>query len=590
MMRRDERGVIVPAPLQFNNPASASMPRYGDKHRGPAVLDAYDLSDCRIALAEQSRSWPKPESYPPLMVETFQRIYPDDQLADALRHQANREEADRLISYAVRTGELPIWTRPIGEQEQLVATSALATIDNRSIITGVFCPMCEEHKPEDRRPWLWERTLFVKRDDWVEFAHRIECIKAPPSEALKAGCTGKVPLDSSQPKLPPDDPFVTLCEALSWIAFKVSMPHAYLQLVLNMSSFGGLVPQEAIRDALAGLVRLADGGKIAMRGKFRPTGVTDHTKLLTELIAPIKFADYRQFNHHNDELRHGTGLTFWRLANGALDRRNHAGTGSFVEVGVNRGDLLRLFPPQTAILAETSLPPERTEFSRSDEASIDPWWTVNQALAWVASGIPSYVKHVADLEGTEPRDVRRYLVHATCEADLVASDEGKAFMQSRRQSWPEGTILAHAGRALLDKILAADVRAIVRERGGARYMNSEDFVGIGLKPTGSDWLDLEPPPLFNSAEVMKAFPVLETDTANEREAQTSVVSTAAGESACKDWLLKAFAADPDKKRAKGSFRAEALAHFGDRLSLRGFLRAWDAVALTNGRTVPGRKS
>ncbi len=71
---------------------------------------------------------------------------------------------------------------------------------------------------------------------------------------------------------------------------------------------------------------------------------------------------------------------------------------------------------------------------------------------------------------------------------------------------------------------------------------------------------------------------------------SAVTSTAKVESECRDWLLSEFAADPDRQRTKADFKSAALARFSGRLSQRGFIRAWDAVAGQAGRSKPGRKS
>lgn len=171
MARKDERGVVIPAPLQFNNPASASQPRYDDEHRGPAVTDSYELSHCRIDLAERSEGWPTPANLPPRMVDFAQSV-PEDQRADWLRRQANIEEADRHISNAMRSGELPIWVAPIGEPERLVAPGAIVEVDHATVVSGVY-------RPPNDRGWLYGRPLFVKRDDWAKFAARIDSAKKP---------------------------------------------------------------------------------------------------------------------------------------------------------------------------------------------------------------------------------------------------------------------------------------------------------------------------------------------------------------------------------------------------------------------------
>ncbi len=70
----------------------------------------------------------------------------------------------------------------------------------------------------------------------------------------------------------------------------------------------------------------------------------------------------------------------------------------------------------------------------------------------------------------------------------------------------------------------------------------------------------------------------------------AVASKAGAENECRVWLTSEFAADPDRKRTKADFSKAALARFSGRLSARGFIRAWDAVASEGGRSLPGRKS
>lgn len=70
----------------------------------------------------------------------------------------------------------------------------------------------------------------------------------------------------------------------------------------------------------------------------------------------------------------------------------------------------------------------------------------------------------------------------------------------------------------------------------------------------------------------------------------AVMSTASAERECEAWLRKQFAADPERRKAKASFEAGALAQFGERLSQAGFRRVWAQVAPDDFRTTPGRKS
>ena len=182
-MRYDEYGVVIPAPLQGSDTALAGK-RYGDKHRGPAVSDAYELSRCWIDLADRSERWPFPADTPARIVELAQAI-PEGQRTNWLRRQVNLDEVSQRISYAIRSGDLPVWVAPQGEPERLVATGALATIDKRSIAGGVFCPQSEEYKSEAERPWLWERPLFIKRDDWVQFAASLDAEKTTMGQETK---------------------------------------------------------------------------------------------------------------------------------------------------------------------------------------------------------------------------------------------------------------------------------------------------------------------------------------------------------------------------------------------------------------------
>ena len=491
------------------------------------------------------------------------------------------------------------------------------------------------------------------------------------------------------------------------------MDNNHIHEVLAQDCYGEHDPQEAVANALKQLLTLAGEERLTVRGKYRANLDDDPLKLDTVQIEPIKFADFRQFSYLENELRHGHGMLFWHDGSGQIfhDAFGNERKDGFTDVTVNRADLLRQFlPPKSEI-------PERDHFrcgqtfTRDDPASVAPWWSINQTLAWIATRIPSYVEYIGDLETDDPTEHRPYIVHAICEADVAKSDEGQAFIEARRANWPAGSFLAHAGRVLLDKILANEVRPLTRENGQGRQMRAEDFVGTGKRETGADWLELKPQPLFSSDEVMRAFPneegqpaveiVAETPTqlpvwlnpyqleawvqyrdltvvANARDwnslaaqrmygddaqivgsisellealqsgliiAQgqrngetfqpiaavewtrialapldlsrqhpylriqfkrddvlkvfsadgpitptSAAVSTARAERECRDWLIEAFTADLERKRAKREFQAEALEKFGSRLTRRGFLRAWAAVAPDAGRSKPGRKS
>jgi hypothetical protein len=564
-MDYDEWGVVIPPPAR----GYMGEDRYDDEHRGPAVREAYSLSRCWIDLAEHSRSWPSPASISDHL-KTIAEGKPADQRDAWLKDAANRKEVDRLLSYAIQSGELPIWVAPKDQPETPVPAESILEMDHATLVSGTY-------RPPNDRGWLYGRPLFVKRDDWVRFVAKVEADK-----------TLTVAPSADKPMLPPAEPFVTLSHALSWIAFGVSMRSDQLHEVLSEDRYGEHDPQEAIKAAAAQLTSLARRGTITLHGKYRESHRDEKRTLLTAPIEPIKLADYRQFNYLADELRHGEGLTWWRTDKGVIDRLVSGGRhDSYIDVSVDRVDLLREFPPEVRPASESERFRVGHAFTRDDPASIAPWWSVNQALAWVATRIPSYVEYIGSLEAHEPRDYRPYFVQAICESQVAESDECKALMGSRRASWPAGSYLAHAGRALLKKILAGQVAPMTRDNGQGRKMGTEEFVGVGSKETGGDWLDLEPQPLFSSAELMQVFPMGE---AAPTRAAIRITSTAGAESECRDWLVSEFAADPHKQRKKSDFQAAALAKFPERLSVRGFIRAWDAVAPQAGRSKPGRRS
>ncbi len=150
-------------------------------------------------------------------------------------------------------------------------------------------------------------------------------------------------------RLPPDGPFVTLSEALTWIAFNFSMDNDALHEILESDSFSGRVPQEALKDAVARFTSLGTAERIALRGKYRARRSEDARTALTAEIEPIKLADYRQFNYLFDELLHGSGLTWWRSESGIVDRLVGDGRkDGYVGVTVNRSDLMREFPDNSA--------------------------------------------------------------------------------------------------------------------------------------------------------------------------------------------------------------------------------------------------
>ena len=663
MARKDERGVVFPAPLHFNNPATAGLPRVDDGHRGPAVTDSYGLSHCRIDLAERSEGWPTPATLPPCMVEFAQSV-PEDQRADWLRRQANIEEADRHIAKAMRSGELPIWVAPIGEPERLVASDAIVEVDHATVVSGVY-------RPPNDRGWLYGRPLFVKKDDWVRFVANIEAeriaekktviqssldkcpvgerqhisvrdairvlhqrvkaavpdadpapwldvspdlidmfsegdevtfvrrkkleersklvlqrgllsgaLRAHFSDGLESRAVpgwswagaernehvwfeGRLPLDvflpddwqrwschlvyldrdtfkewiDSQPlhdpadlpalpipydaqskpepvknRLPPDAPFVTLSEALSWIAVGVALDRDSLDRAISGHAFKTADPQAALSAAMSKLADRASGSQVAMRGKFVESHATDENEVLTALIDPVRFADFAQFDILYDGLRYGTGLT-WNGLGSALDRVFQDRRGAYRSVTVDRDSLMQWFPPPEAVsgfplavtVGELTLPGD--DFDLNAEVPVSPWWSLLQTVGWITTGSKAYVGYVAELEGAAHGDIGTSVAFSAI-VTYVARKHCRCAAHGRPDDkrWEYCTCTGDAGRGLLEVIRTDRAKAIKRATQGLKQLSFYDLAGVGQRPTCVDWLSHDFSLQFSSAEVIAAFP------------------------------------------------------------------------------------
>lgn len=472
------------------------------KNTGLAVSDAKRLNDCYHELSEAIAARPEMPGDRKRWHYDYAALEggPAGAEREAWNHKCGSKNiAEDALRGAVTSGNLQLWTNgPNGEAK--VDRLELKELTFRTFATGTY-------QPDNRRldnAGLAESPLWVKEANWQQYMADVWTVRygidwtnpAPPAD---------------KPPLPPEAQFITLSHALTWIAFGVSMDNDHLHEVLAQDRYGEHDPQKAVADALEQLLALAGNERLSVRGKYRANRDDDAARLDTAPIEPIKFTAFRQFSYLENELRHGHGLLFWRDDSGQIfhDVFGSKRKDGFAHVTVNRADLLREVRPQKTHVSESDHFRVGHTFNRDDPANIAPWWSINQALAWVATRIPSYVEYIGNLETDEPREHRPYIVQAICESQVAESDEGKAFMATRRAGWPDGTFLAHAGRDLLGKILAGEVRPMARQNGQGRQMRAEEFVGIGARATGGDWLDLEPQPLFASAEVMRVFPASE---------------------------------------------------------------------------------
>jgi len=139
----------------------------------------------------------------------------------------------------------------------------------------------------------------------------------------------------------PEQAYVTLSQALSWLAFNVPLDFSDLEASLRSGETASI--QEARQRLIKAVDRLADAassGRIEMRGKFVSHG-SDDGKAKTEPMPPHAFHDFARFDVFCDGLNIGRGLA-WRFSSDRLldtamiDKPEEA----YRSVMVNRDELI----------------------------------------------------------------------------------------------------------------------------------------------------------------------------------------------------------------------------------------------------------
>jgi hypothetical protein len=263
--------------------------------------------------------------------------------------------------------------------------------------------------------WTIGRLVMgaLMRDEWQRWSGDPVFLDRGAFEAwvaeqdFAASGAGKLPQPfdlSEMPALveslvPPERPFVTLSQALSWIAFGVSLENERLIRAIDECAFGpSLDISGKLEKAAADLATLALGGQLEIRGKYLVDSGADDSAVLTEIIDPIRFHDFAQFDIHLDGLRYGTGLT-WMKSESIGDILMSKRADSIQSVALSRADLLKHFPLRTSALDAPASSSVDSPIGWSDfeAASIpelhrlhelalrDEWWTWPEAIAWVGS-------------------------------------------------------------------------------------------------------------------------------------------------------------------------------------------------------------
>lgn len=92
--------------------------------------------------------------------------HPGDGKAAWLLQRVTSKEVERVMTAAIRSGDLRLWVAPLSERERPVAPSAIVELGRATIVSGCY-------RPVNDCGWLRGRPLFVKCADWAAFVRNV---------------------------------------------------------------------------------------------------------------------------------------------------------------------------------------------------------------------------------------------------------------------------------------------------------------------------------------------------------------------------------------------------------------------------------
>ncbi|WP_126176984.1 hypothetical protein [Tsuneonella rigui] len=219
------------------------------------------------------------------------------------------------------------------------------------------------------------------------------------------------------------------------------------------------------------------------------------------------------------------------------------------------------------------------------EAKQEPIWSFPKAMTWIATR--DYMALARLPHFCRPDD-----------EDSAAAAEGVWHYATRFLGWLHAEIsYLHCKCGAIDEFGFESYKhctctslaweELVLHRGGLAPDIPELVFNLQEGWLSMTWPDGADEIRFMRREILDKWPA---PIASQAKQATVEVSTAAGEQACREWLIKEFAADPDKRRTKRSFREAAIKAFPGRVSERGFnLRVWPELARQHARDSAGAK-
>ena len=170
----------------------------------------------------------------------------------------------------------------------------------------------------------------------------------------------------------PSVPYVTLSEAVSWIAFGAAFDKqalkAHVMSQLGQHSYSAVI--QDIEQATEALANAAHGGKVRLEGVYTANSAQIGSKARNAAIGAHRLRDYRQFDININGLRFGQGLAWLPDATGHWSYKANTRADYFTSIFVKRSDLMQQFAP-TAGRAVGTL---KACLPRLPEADLQKWW------------------------------------------------------------------------------------------------------------------------------------------------------------------------------------------------------------------------
>lgn len=143
----------------------------------------------------------------------------------------------------------------------------------------------------------------------------------------------------------PSNKYVTISEALSWLAFGNAQKRESLNKELADQAFG--MPykdaKQRLENVLSLLVSAALNGKVTLYGQYLSDLGAGADNELTEEIATEKFSDFKQFDITVDGLRFGSGLAWLPDEKTEWIVKSPKRVDGYIDVTAQRSDLMRVF-------------------------------------------------------------------------------------------------------------------------------------------------------------------------------------------------------------------------------------------------------